>query len=200
LNGITSLVVYERDYEDGVLQEAELAFVAQDERGVVWNVGEYPEEYSDGVLDGAPSTWIAGIHGARAGVSMLAKPSVGRRAYLQGLALSVDFRDCGKVVRLGGRLCVPVGCYHDVLTVDEWAPLEPDGGHQLKYYARGVGVIRVGAAGGINQEVLKLTSRTRLSRAALAAIDKRVLAQDRRGYRISKDVYRHTSRARLLCG
>jgi hypothetical protein len=199
LNGITTLVVYERDYEDGELQESELAFAAQDKRGVVWNVGEYPEEYSDGQLDGAPSTWIAGLDGARAGVSMLAYPSIGRRAYLQGVAPSVDFRDCGKVSQPGRRICGPIRCYNDVLVIDEWAPLEPEGGHQLKYYARGVGVIQVGASGGVNQEVLKLTSHTRLSRAALAAIDRRVLAQDRRGYRVSKDVYSRTSPARLLC-
>jgi hypothetical protein len=57
----------------------------------------------------------------------------------------------------------------------------------------------VGASGEQNQEVLKLTSHTRLSRAALAAIDRRVLAQDRRGYRVSRDVYRQSPRARLLC-
>jgi len=200
LDGIGTLVVFERDYEDGELQEAELAFVAQDKRGVVWNVGEYPQEYEDGEFAGAPSTWIAGIDGARAGVSMLARPSVGRRAYLQGLAPSVDFRDCGKVVRRGQRVCVRIGCYRNALVIDEWAPLEPEGGHQLKYYAHGVGVIRVGAVGGVNQEVLTLTSRTTLGRAALTAINQRVLAQDRRGYRVSRDVYRHTRRAQLLCG
>jgi hypothetical protein len=165
----------------------------------VWNIGEYPEEYEDGALAGAPSTWIAGLDGARAGVSMLAKPSAGRRAYLQGLAPSVEFRDCAKVVRLGQRVCVRIGCFDNALVVDEWAPLEPEGGHQLKYYGHGVGVIRVGAVGGANQEVLTLTSWTTLSRRALAAVNRRVLAQDRRGYRISRDVYRHTPRARLLC-
>jgi hypothetical protein len=198
LHGVATLVVFERDYEDGQLQEAELAFVAQDKRGVVWNVGEYPEEYEDGEFAGAPSTWIAGVDGARAGVSMLAKPSPGRRAYLQGLAPSVEFRDCAKVLRLGQRVCVRTGCFRNALVVDEWAPLEPEEGHQLKYYGHGVGVIRAGAVGGANQEVLTLTSRTTLSRAALRAIDKRVLAQDRRGYRVSRDVYRHTPRARLL--
>jgi hypothetical protein len=198
-NRITTLVVYERDYEDGALQEAELAFVAQDKRGVVWNVGEYPEEYEDGELAGAPSTWISGIDGARAGVSMLAKPYVGRRAYLQGEAASVDFRDCGKVIGVGQRVCVRIGCFNNALVIDEWAPLEPEGGHQLKYYGHGVGVIQVGASGGVNQEVLKLTSRSKLSDAALARINKQVLAQDRRGYRVSKDVYRHTPRARLMC-
>jgi hypothetical protein len=199
IDGINTLVVFDRDYQDGQLQEAELAFEAQDNRGVVWNVGEYPEEYEEGDLAGAPSTWISGIDGARAGVSMLARPYVGRRAYLQGVAASVEFRDCGKIHQVGQRMCVPTGCYNNVLVIDEWAPLDPEGGHQLKYYAHGIGAIRVGATGGVNQEVLKLTSRTKLSRTALAAINKQVLAQDRRGYRVSKDVYRHTARARLMC-
>jgi hypothetical protein len=199
LTGVPTLVVFDRDYEDGVLQEAELAFVAQDKSGVVWNVGEYPEEYEDGSFAGAPSTWIAGIDGARAGVSMLAKPTSGRRAYLQGVAPSVEFRDCGKVLRRGQRVCVRIDCFDNALVIDEWAPLDVEGGHQLKYYAHGVGVIRVGAVGGVDQEVLTLTSRTTLSRAALTAINRKVLAQDRRGYRVSRDVYRHTRRARLLC-
>lgn len=199
LDGITTLVVFERDYQDGQLQEAELAFVAQDDDGVVWNVGEYPEEYEDGALAGAPSTWISGVDRARAGVSMLGHPALGKPAYLQGSAPAVDFRDCGRVAQRGLRVCGPIRCYNDALVIDEWAPLEPGEGHQLKYYVRGVGVIRVGAVGGVNQEVLKLTSRTRLSRPALTAINKQVLAQDRRGYSVSKDVYRQTAHARLIC-
>ena len=56
-----TLVIFERDIQDGALQESELAFEAQDDQGRVWNVGEYPEEYEDGQLTGAPSTWMAGV-------------------------------------------------------------------------------------------------------------------------------------------
>jgi hypothetical protein len=195
LDGVRTLVVFDRDFEDGQLQESELAFEAQDERGTVWNVGEYPEEYEDGVLAGAPSTWISGIDRARAGVSMLAHPRVHAPAYLQGVSSSVDFRDCGKVAQTGLRLRVQGHCYNQVLVIDEWAPLDPEGGHQLKYYAPGIGSIRVAAAGGANQEVLNLTSFTKLSKAALAKVNAQVLKQDRRGYRISPDVYGHTPRA-----
>lgn len=198
LDGVRTLVVFDRDFEDGQLQESELAFEAQDERGTVWNVGEYPEEYQDGALAGAPSTWISGIDHARAGVSMRAHPAVHTSAYLQGVAPSVDFRDCGKVSRTGLRLRVVGHCYNDVLVIDEWAPLDLEGGHQLKYYAPGVGSIRVGAAGGANQEVLNLTSFTKLSKAALAKVNAQVLRQDRRGYRISPEVYGHTPRAVVM--
>jgi hypothetical protein len=197
LDGIRALVVFERDYEDGALQESELAFVAQDEHGAVWNVGEYPEEYEDGKLVGADNTWIAGIASSRAGLAMLGHPRVGTPAYLQGLATSVDFRDCARVIRTGARVCVPIRCFDNVLITDEWSPLDAEGGHQLKYYAPGVGSIRVGAVGGASQEVLALTRYTRLSRTALAKVNAAVLRQDRRGYHVNKHVYAHTQHAVL---
>jgi hypothetical protein len=200
LDGVRTLVVFDRDFQDGQLQESELAFEAQDRSGTVWNVGEYPEEYEDKALAGAPSTWISGIDHAKAGVSMLAHPRVRTPAYLQGVSPSVDFRDCGKVSQTGLRLSVQGHCYQKVVVIDEWAPLDPEGGHQLKYYAPGVGSIRVAAAGGANQEVLNLTSFTKLSKAALAKVNAQVLKQDRRGYRISPDVYGQTPRAVINSG
>src|SRR5439155_12465298 len=185
LDGVRTLVVFDRDFQDGKLQESELAFEAQDEDGTVWNVGEYPEEYEDGTLVGAPSTWISGIDHAKAGVSMLAHPTLRTPAYLQGVSPSVDFRDCGKVQQTGQRLCVQGHSYNDVLVIDEWAPLDPEGGHRLKYYAPGVGGIRAAASGGASQEVLDLTGLTMLSRAALPKANAQLLAQDRRRYRIS---------------
>jgi hypothetical protein len=192
INGIRSIVVFDRDFDDGELVESELALMAQDDDGTVWNVGEYPEEYEQGTLIGAPKTWIAGIAGAKAGVGMLAKPSVSAPAYLQGLSRSIDFKDCAKVVKTGQRVCVAVGCYSNVLVIDEWAPLDPEGGHQLKYYAPRVGTIRVDAVGGTTPEVLQLTSLTTLGPRALTKIRTQALTQDRRGYLISPKVYGKT--------
>src|SRR5205085_8847383 len=141
----------------GVLQESELFFLAQREDGSVWTLGEYPEEYDNGELTGAPSTWISGTARARAGIAMLAQPKVGAPTYLQGLGPKVGFKDCATVFQTGQRTCVPTGCYDGVLVTDEFAPLEPEGGHQRKFYAPGVGVVRVGAAGGVDPEELKLT-------------------------------------------
>jgi len=198
INGVRALVVFERDFDDGQLQESELAFEAQDRAGRVWNIGEYPEEYEDGSLTGAPSTWIAGVAHATAGVGMLAHPRLHTRSYLQGRAPEVDFLDCAKVAKTHQRACVPVGCFNDVLVIDEWAPLDPEGGHQLKYYAPRVGTIKVGAAGGANAEVLTLVRMGKLGAQALAQIRAKVIAQDRRGYRVSKDVYALTPPVRRL--
>lgn len=199
INGVRAVVLFERDYEDGLLQESELAFQAQDRAGTVWNLGEYPEEYEDGSLAGASSTWITGIADAHAGVNMPAHPSLRTPAYRQGLARSVDFLDCARFVRTSAHTCWAGSCTHHALVSDEWAPLDEEGGHQLKYYVAGIGVVRVGAVGGVNPEVLQLTHRTRLSAAALHRIDRQVLAQDRRGYRVSRQVYGKTKPATIGC-
>ena len=66
INGVRTVVSYDLDYTDGELEEAELAFYAQDNDGNVWRFGEYPEEYDDGMVVDAPA-WIDGLAGARAG-------------------------------------------------------------------------------------------------------------------------------------
>jgi hypothetical protein len=196
MNGVRTRVIFERDIQDGALQESELAFEAQDKRGTVWNIGEYPEVYEDGILVGA-STWISGVARAKAGVAMLAHPRVGTAAYLQGVAPGVGFRDCAQVVRQGQHRCEGSRCFHQVLVTDEFSPLDPEGGHQLKYFAPRVGNIEVGAVGGTVPEVLRLASFKMLSRAALDRVNRLVLAQDRRGYRVSPSVYGRTARAEL---
>ena len=200
IHGVRSRVVFERDFQDGVLQESELAFEAEDRSGRVWNLGEYPEEYVRGRLDGAPSTWIAGLRHARAGLGMRAFPRLGSPAYLQGIAPTVGFYDCAKVASFQRRVCVPVRCFRQVLVIREWAPTDPGGGVQLKYYARRVGAIRVGQlGGGSSAEELHLVRHGRMSAAALARVDRAVLAQDHRGYRVSPRVYGRTQQARLRC-
>jgi hypothetical protein len=195
IDGVRTIVLLDEDFDGDQLAEAELAFFAQDRRGTEWGLGEYPEEYDNGVFSGAPSTWIAGLAGARAGYAMLARPSVGTAAYLQGRALNVQFEDCAKVFATGQRICEPTGCYHDVLVTDEWGPLDPSGGHQRKYYAPGVGLVRIGAVGGVDPEVLHLTSRIQLCPAALATYRTKALQLDRHGYQVSPHVYGRTPRA-----
>ncbi|HKC28640.1 MAG TPA: hypothetical protein VKB75_11575 [Jatrophihabitans sp.] len=198
LDGVTTRIVFERDYQVGRLAESELAFEAADRSGNVWNVGEYPEEYENGHLAGAPSTWIAGLAKARAGIGMLAQPRLGTTAYSQGSAPRVGFHDCAKVAGTGRRVCIPRRCYQGVLIIREWAPNDPGGGVQLKYYAPHVGAIKVGQVGsGSSAEELHLTRMRHLTRAELNRIDAAVLRQDRRGYRVSPHLYARTARARV---
>jgi hypothetical protein len=195
IDGVRAVVIWERDINAGRLLEGELAFQAQDDDGNVWNLGEYPEEYAGGRVEGAPDTWIAGVAGARSGIMMRAAPRPGTPSYRQGFAPAIEFADRAKVLRAGLRQCVPVRCFTNVLVTDETNPNEPADGHQRKFYAPGIGPIRAAPVGGREREVLVLTRITRLDPAALAAVRRRALRVDRRGYTVSRRVYAKTPRA-----
>ena len=190
INGVRTVVVWDRDYSEGRLVESELAFNAQDGQGNVWNFGEYPEIYEGGKFKGAPDTWIPGVAKARAGIAMLAAPRVGTPAYSQGSAPAIDFADRARVFQTGQRTCVPAGCYGNVLVTDEWDALDPSGGHQRKFYVAGLGNVRIGAVGG-DKETLALVKAGRLCGPALAQARAAAVAMDQRGHRVSK-VYRRT--------
>jgi hypothetical protein len=194
---VQTRVVWDRDINAGKLLEGELTFFAQDDDGNVWNFGEYPEQYDEhGRFDGAPDTWLSGLANAKAGILMRADPRPGTPSYLQGNAPDIGFGDTAKVEKLGQRSCVPVGCYDDVLVIDETNPLEPGNGHQLKYYARGVGNVRVEPRGGEEHEILVLVKIRKLGARELAKVRAGALALDRRAYRTKKRLYGRTEPAR----
>lgn len=188
VDGVRTVVAWDRDFLEGKLQEQELALFAQDDQGNLWNFGEYPEEYEHGTFTGAPDTWIRGTGGAYGGVHMPAHLAAGIQ-YVEGRVPAIEFYDISKVVSTSRGTCVPTGCYQHVLTVDERSPGQS--GHQLKYYAPGVGLVRVGARGGDSREYLTLTAVRHLGSAAMAQVRAEVLAMDKRAYRVSK-VYRAT--------
>ena len=196
IHGIRCVVVWDEDFNEGKLAEAELAFFAQDNDGNIWTMGEYPEEYdiASGEFLGAPSTWIHGLDGAQAGNAMLADPAkTGSGYYLQGRVDAIQFLDCAKVFKIGEKTCVPVGCYTNVLVTDEKSPFD-GGGHQRKYYAPGIGNIKIAAVGDPEGEELVLTERRTLTSAELAAAREAVLRLDARGYQYS-EVYSLTKPA-----
>ncbi len=168
IDGVPNLVTWDVDTgAKGVLQEAELAFFAQDADGNAWNFGEYPEEYDKGKFTGAPSTWIAGLSHAEPGVQVPAKVQIGKPEILQGLSPDVEFLDCAKDVKVGEKVCVPTGCYYGARVVDERSPLAPDSGVQRKTYAPGVGNVKVEALGDPEGETLVLIEKRPLTQAEL---------------------------------
>ena len=193
VGGVRTVVAWDRDFLDGRLEEQEIALFAQDSRGNVWNFGEYPEEYDNGKFTGAPSTWVKGVRGDMGGIHVLGRPTLGAQ-YVEGRVPSIGFFDVSRVIGTGQTACVRSGCFRHVVVVDEWSPNDPQGGHQIKYYARHTGLVRVGARGGDQQEFLQLTSVRRLAPAALARVQAQVLAMDRRAYRIAR-VWRATGHA-----
>ncbi|MBR0829709.1 hypothetical protein JQ596_29670 [Bradyrhizobium manausense] len=182
VNGVRAVVVWDVDYKDGEIQESEIVFFAQDKDGNVWQLGELVEVYEEGDFVGAHA-WIAGLEGASAGIMMKADPQPGTPSYSQGYAPPpINWSDRAKVDQVGQKTCVPVGCYKDVLVIAESSTKEGPDAQQLKYYAPGVGYIRVGWKGKREKlretlelrEVVKLTPDVQAkARAETLAIEKR---------------------------
>jgi hypothetical protein len=196
INGVKTMVVWERDYTEGEEVEAELAFFAQDNDGNVWHMGEYPEEYEEGEFDKAPG-WLAGSKGASAGIAMRAEPQLGTPSYAQGYAPPpINWIDRGRVYKVGQKTCGPVKCYGEVFVIEEFERNKP-GAYQLKYYAPGVGDVRVGWRGPEEEEKegLDLVKDVRLSPEALTKARANALKLEKHAYAI-KEFYSKTQPAK----
>ena len=194
--GIEAVVGWDRDYTAGELVEAELVFFAQDTAGNVWHLGQYPEEYENGKF-AAAQAWIAGVKEARAGVYIRADDTLGSSDYAQGFAPPpVSWHDRARVFQVDRTTCVPVSCYDRVLIMEEFERDKPDA-FQLKYYAAGVGNVRVGWRGAKedSREVLVLERVSRLDADRMALVRKAIMALERSAYERSPAVYGTTAPA-----
>jgi hypothetical protein len=188
IGGVQAVVSYELDWNDNELVEAELSFLAQDDDGNVWRLGEYPEEYEDGKLIKAPA-WIHGLEGARAGIMMQASPRVGSPGYSQGWAPAVGWKDRAQTYAVGQRVMVKTGSYEDVIVIKETARGEKDAA-QLKYYAPNVGNVKVGWIGD------KRLAQERLELVEFEQVDEKTLADVRqRAIDLEKSAYQHGGKA-----
>src|SRR5262245_61111867 len=169
INGVRALVVWELDYKAGKMVEQELVFFAQDKGGNVWHLGQLSESYAEKEFVGARA-FLVGTDGARAGIIVQAEPRVGTPSYSHGYAPPpVNWTDRGKVDQVGQKTCVPTSCYNDVLVIAETSDAEGPNAEQLKYYAPGVGLVRVGWRGKAEKlkETLELAEVVKLSREDL---------------------------------
>jgi hypothetical protein len=200
VDGVTARVVHEVDVQDGQVTESELTLFAQDDRGDVWNLAEYPETFDDnGTFAGAPDTWVAGLRNAEGGIHMLADPErqgVRNQLYLQGSAPAIDFLDCARVRSVDGVTAVPVGTFHDVLTTWETSPLEDTTAIQTKAHAPDVGIVRVSAINDPEGETLVLTRNVTLAGSDRAKADQAALREDAHG-RATNRLWAQTPPAQL---
>lgn len=179
--GIRFIVGYDLDYNDDVLLESELIFLAEDDEGNIWHVGQYTELWDEGALDGGLA-WLAGyVEGASPGVLLPGDPSAGKEPYIQGFAPPPYFwDDVAEVARGVPEVCVEAGCYDDVVVIREFEPTKP-GAAQLKYWARGVGVVKVGWEGDDEeQEEMELIATQMLEEVELAEVRELALAMETR--------------------
>lgn len=147
--GINTRVVHDNAYVNGELEESTDDWFAQDDKGVVWYFGEFTTDLTTGSHGGS---WQAGVKGAKPGIIMLAQPKVGD-TYQQERAKGVA-EDAATVLSLKEKVCVPYGCFLNVLKTKDFTPLDPDI-LEHKFYAQGIGPIKtVQVKGGSGEEQL----------------------------------------------
>jgi hypothetical protein len=129
IDGAACVAVSDKVYLAGHLEERTTDWYSQDDAGNVWYFGENTEELaSDGRVKNRSGSWRAGVHGARPGIFMFAKPKVGqsaRQEFYKGQA-----EDHFQVLAV----------HKTTLLTKEWTPLEP-GVIDHKLYRRGVGTV-----------------------------------------------------------
>lgn len=154
--GVTTNVVRDRVFINGVLSEDTNDFYAQDNIGNVWYFGEDAKQYEGGVLVGTEGSWKAGVNGAKPGIVMEAFPHVGDK-YQQEFATGVA-EDRAKVLSRSAKVTVPYGSFNHCLKTKDFSLLEP-GTVEHKFFAPGVGfVLSVMVKGGSEQlELVNIT-------------------------------------------
>ena len=102
------------------------------------------------------------------------------------------------MVQIDQQTCVAVDCYDEVLITEEFSQSEPDA-FQLKYYAPGIGNVRVGWRGeDATKEELELVQLIELDLTALEQVRAAALEMEKHAYEVSREVYDETPPAEVL--
>ena len=182
IDGVRCRVIYDSDFRNGKLKEQEIVYFAQDKAGNVWHLGQYREVMEGKIFVGGQIWVINNPPGAKAGIMMPANPKLGDLSYSEGYAPPPFYwTDRGRVYKVGQKVKVPAGSYSDVMVIEEFDEESP-GNFQLKYYAKGVGNIKVGSRGKVGEtdEMLELTSVKMLDEKELAVMREKVMELDKR--------------------
>lgn len=135
--GINTRVIHDDAYVKDEHEETTDDWFAQDDNGNVWYMGEYTTDLTE---DGShKGSWEGGKNGAMPGIIMEAEPKIGD-TYDQEVAKDVA-EDKGTILSLDEKVCVPYGCFSNVIKTEDINPLEPDI-VENKYYAQDIGYIK----------------------------------------------------------
>ncbi len=135
---IEALAVEDREFDSrGNLTEATLDYLAQDDEGAVYYLGEDVDAYRDGKIVGHAGAWRLGRDTQTPGVLMPAHPRVGDRFKSEDVPHITWEAD--EVVSVSERATVPAGTWTNCIKIRERAS---DGGTEYKLYAPGVGCVK----------------------------------------------------------
>jgi len=158
IEGVPCVVVHDRLYLRGRLEERTTDWYTQDSRGNVWYFGENTAELdARGRVTSTEGTWTAGVDGAKPGIFMPAQPQLGRSGQQEYYKGHAD--DHYKVIGLFDTVS-PAGTKNALLT-QETTPLEP-GTVDHKLYVRGIGTVLEQTEKGANErnELVSVTRST----------------------------------------
>ncbi|MFD2519077.1 hypothetical protein [Salinimicrobium flavum] len=137
--GITTVIQRDVVRVDGVIVEDTDDWIAQDDSGNLWYMGELSKNYDEmGNFLDTEGSWEAGIDGALPGYWLPGDPSLGQfyyQEYYEGEA-----EDFAEVVALDETVIIDMGTFENVLVTRDVNPFEPNV-YELKYYAPGTGLI-----------------------------------------------------------
>ena len=128
--GAPCIVVDDRLWLSGKLEERTTDWYSQDAAGNVWYFGEQTAELdAKGHVTSTEGTWQAGVDGAKPGIFMPAHPHAGQSGQQEYYKAQAE--DHFRVVGYLGA---------NALLTEEWTPLEP-GVLDHKLYVRGTGTV-----------------------------------------------------------
>lgn len=137
--GIQVVIQHDVVSVDGVVVEDTFDWLAQDDSGNLWYMGENVKNYDEtGNFLNTEGSWEAGVDGALPGYWLPADPYLGQfyyQEYYRGEA-----EDFAEVVALDETVTIDMGTYEHVLVTKDVNPFEPEI-YELKYYAPGTGLI-----------------------------------------------------------
>ena len=156
-------ILVEEAFEDAELVERSFNYFAQANDGTVYYFGEVVDNYENGVIVNHNGSWLVGGatlpsdppgigNAPQPAVFMPANPELGDVFKPEDLFPIVD--ETGEVVGVDLDVLVPAGKYDGAIEVEESTLLAP--GTELKWYAPGVGVVKVRTKG----ETLRLEFST----------------------------------------
>jgi hypothetical protein len=140
VDGITTRVVEEREWDQGVIQEVSRNYYAICEQSKdVLHFGEDVEVYKDGKLLKNDGTWQAGSNGHRPGLVIAGQPKLGMK-YYQEIAPGVTLNR-GEVVSLNATCKTAAGTFKNCLKVRGTSGMDPKK-LEYKFYAPQIGLVQ----------------------------------------------------------
>ncbi len=173
VDGVTSAIVLDREFENNVMVEETFDWYAQDDTGNVWYVGEASAEYAGGTLVSTAGSWesgkdVAGIGTlAKAGVIMWQTPHEGDVYYQE--FYPGEAQDTAEIFNAATQVTMLDGNTVTALQIREWNPLDSDSDPEYKFYLSGTGLIREQTTDG--EEVLNLVSTSDQRAPAISVTD-----------------------------